>query len=384
MLFVLTLRCKSSRVFIQRLSSDYQECRPMRLNQNFTQVLSCTMLLMFGSSSLFGASAQTAPTTANRALQPLLLRQCPVRFTVGETDPASIASRKQQLQAAQLVGNPGGGMLNGLGDIYRALGRYDEAIQAYQQSIAAAQAIDAPLLEAASLGGLSHTYVELGDYAQAATATERSLQLRRAANSPGLEALALNNRGIVNTLQGQFVPANENFQQGLALVPSLPFLRGNLGNLQYVTQGPTAALATYAQLPETLAPENKMALMNNRGLAYQALGQTTQAMQAYDAALTALTPTSNLSNTGCQWRILSNRGRLLAQQGKRVEAIAAYQQATTITTKIWQDAVSKLPLPQQQAYRRVIRPIYQEAAIGLIEQGQWFEAQALLSQIQPR
>jgi tetratricopeptide (TPR) repeat protein len=357
----------------------------MRLRLNVTQVLGYTALCFAGLNSGLLALAQPPVPQSNRVLQPVLLRQCPIRWPAGETSAATIQSLQQEVKSAQLSGNQSlaGSRLNSLGDIYRVLGRYDEAVQAFQQSIAAAEAIDAPLLAAASWGGLSHTYVELGDYAKAETGFGRSLQLRKAANSPGLEALALNNRGIVRTLQGQFEPANADYQQGLTLISATTapgtWMRLNRGNVQYFTQGATVALATYDQVPvTTLDVANKAALLNNRGLAYQALGQFDQALQAYDAALKTLGSTSN---TSCQWRTLSNRGRLLAQQGKFVEAVAAYQQATTITTQIWQGSVVKLSPQQQKSYRHVIRPIYQELALLLIQQGKWLEAQTLLMQI---
>jgi tetratricopeptide (TPR) repeat protein len=353
----------------------------MRLRLNVTQVLGYTALCFAGLNSGLLALAQPPAPQSNRLLQPTLLRQCPIRWPAGETSAAAIQGLQQQVKSAQLSGNQSlaGSRLNSLGDIYRVLGRYDEAIQAFQQSIAAAEAIDAPLLAAASWGGLSHTYVELGDYAKAETGFGRSLQLRKAANSPSLEALALNNRGIVRTLQGQFELANADYQQGLTLTSPGAWMRLNRGNVQYFTQGAAVALASYDQVPvTTLDVVNKAALMNNRGLAYQALGQFDQALQAYDAALK---PLGSTSNTSCQWRTLSNRGRLLAQQGKFVEAVAAYQQATTITTQIWQGSVVKLSPQQQKSYRQVIRPIYQELALLLIQQGKWLEAQTLLMQI---
>jgi tetratricopeptide (TPR) repeat protein len=315
-----------------------------------------------------------------------LQRQCPFRFPSTQNDTATIQALQKQLQTAQQTGDKGrvAGILNRLGDIYRVIGRYDESLKAFEQSIAAAIEIKAPLVEAASLGGISHVYMELGDYAEAATVTERSFQLRKGFR--GLESLALNNLVITKTMQGEFAVANSYLAAGLALMAqnspqTAPknWLIGNQGNLEYVTKGASVALAHYDQISlGQLDRPNASALLNNRGLVYQSQEKFDLALQSYDAALKQLEPTNN---TGCQWKTLSNRGRLLAQQGQTAAAIASYQQAIAITTKIWRDSVVNLPPKQQKAYRQIIYPIYQELATLWINQGKFAEADAVFADL---
>jgi tetratricopeptide (TPR) repeat protein len=121
---------------------------------------------------------------------------------------------------------------------------------------------------------------------------------------------------------------------------------------------------------------NEGGLLNNRGLAYQAVGKFDLALQSYDLALQKLDRPNHRS---CQWKTLSNRGRLLARQGQLAEAIVTYRKATDITSKIWQDSILKLSPEQRASYRKIIRPIYVELAALLIGEGKFAEAELLLA-----
>jgi tetratricopeptide (TPR) repeat protein len=367
----------------------------MQFQFNGQRLFSCTTLILMGVAGLAPVQAQTLlPTVTtpigatapqlSRTTQRVLLRQCPLRWPSTQNDATTIQSLQQQLQAFQKAGNKGsaGAILNQLSDIYRVLGRYDEALKAAQQSIDFAKVIDAPGLEAASLGSLVHIYVELGQYAPASVAAERSQQLRQGSS---LEALSLNNLGIVKTLQGQFTVANGHYLAGLALGSNASisgWIRANQGNIAYLTQGADRAIARYDQaLVPKSDPPNYGALMNNRGLVYQAQGKFDLALQSYDMALQAFVPSNN---TSCQWKTLSNRGRLLAQQGQTTAAIGSYQQAVAITTKIWQDSVAKLSPEQRKSYRQIIRPIYQELANLWANQGEFAKADAVFTDLEIR
>ncbi len=345
------------------------------------QVSVCTILLLLQASSAAPALAQ------QNTVQRIMQRQCPLRWPVSQTDEATVQDFQQQLKAAQRSGDSplAAAILNALGDIYRVTGHYNASLEAFQQSISLAKTIADPGTESASLGGISHTYVELGQYDQAAVASERSLQLRRVSN---LEVLALNNFGVITALQGRFTAAMGHYKAGLALVKnqdlkrhSVQWIKGNQGNTTYMTQGAAPAIAAYAQVKINAADRsNYGALLNNQALAYQALGQSSQALQHYDQALTYFVPTVE---TSCHWKTLSNRGRSLAQQGKTAEAIASYQQAVAITKEIWQDSGTPLSPNQQKSYLQVIWPIYEELAGLLIAQGQLTEAQRLLNTLTP-
>ncbi len=364
----------------------------MPFNRLFRR-LTCFTLFLLGSSQLSQvATAQSVPPVSqplSQRTQRAVLRQCPFRFPTNQTSPAVILSLQQQIAAAQTAGDLAqvAGLLNQLGNIYLVLGQYDLSIQAYQRSIDLARSTQSLGTEAASLGGLGHSNVELGQYVQATAQFNRSFQIRQSLNAISLTSLSLNNLGIVSNLQGKFSVADNYYQQGLTLVRSndpaqtsfpSPLLQGNQGNTQFFTQNAVVATATYDRLLalRALDVSNEGALLNNRGLAYQAVGKLDLALQSYDLALQKLEPPNNRS---CQWKTLSNRGRLLVQQGQSAAAIVAYRKATDITTQIWRDSILKLSPEQRASYRKMIRPIYTEFAVLLIGQGKFEEADLLLA-----
>jgi tetratricopeptide (TPR) repeat protein len=360
----------------------------MRSSSIFNQITAYVTLLLLGSGHFFQANAQTSPIL-NQKTQKALLRQCPFRFPSNDNSAATVQSIQQKIATAQTEDklDQASSLLNQLGDIYRVLGQYDQSIQAYQQSINFAKSTQSLFTEAASLSGMSHTNVELGEYDQANVQLNQALQIRRSLNATYTESLTLNNLGVLFNLQGQFSIANDYYQQGLTIVrkndpnqKSLvnALLQGNQGNTQYFTESAVFASSTYDRILalQTFDISNQAALLNNRGLAYQAIGKFDLALQSYDLALKNLEIPNNRS---CQWKTLSNRGRLLVQQGQLEAAIVAYRKATDITSKIWRDSIVKLSPNQRISYRKLIRPIYRELAILLWSQGKFVEAEDLLA-----
>jgi tetratricopeptide (TPR) repeat protein len=341
-------------------------------------ITALTLLLSAHPGSMANAQSPGSPPAFNHTVQ-----QCPLRFAAAAHPAAEIPALQGQLKILQRQKKtlPAGNALNQLGDQYRVLGDYGQARSAYEQSIALAKAGRSPGLEAASLAGLSHVDLELGQPDRAQTGFEKSFQLRKTLKAPFLEALALNNLGLVQAAQGQFPQAAQSYQQGLKLAPPQfrwlqLLLIGNQGNQQFFAQTPTAALNTYnlaLQQPTVKTSGNYGPLMNNRGLAYQALGQTAPAWQAYDAALATFSPPNNVS---CQWKTLSNRASLLVQQGRTAEAISEYRRAIAVTTLIWRR--SGLSPADRQSYRAVILPVYAELAALLNQEGRSAEAEAVL------
>jgi tetratricopeptide (TPR) repeat protein len=346
----------------------------------------------FGLSHCCNANANTQPSPIlSQRIQQTLLQQCPFRFPSNQNSATTIQSVQQQISTARTAGklDEASSLLNQLGDIYRVLGQYDQSIQAYQQSINFAKSTQSSFVEAASLSGLSHTNVELGQYDQANVQLNQSLQIRRSLNATYTESLSLNNLGVLFTLTGQFSVADDYYQQGLAIVrkndpnqKSLVYglLQGNQGNTQYFIQSAIVASSTYDRILalKILDISNEAALLNNQGLAYQAIGKFDLALKSYDLALQNMAIPNNRS---CEWKTLSNRGRLLAQQGQSVAAIVSYRKATNITNQIWRDSILKLSSNQRASYYQLIKPIYRELAILLWSQGKFVEAEALLANL---
>jgi tetratricopeptide (TPR) repeat protein len=367
----------------------------MRWNLRFYSLMALTMLTISGSGQLPTIAQQRPAITHTRNYSSddatsTIQRQCPLRFPAGETDTKAIADLQTQLADSRKTKDMAqtGNTLNILGNIYRDLGLYSQALKAYDESISIGQSTKSVGLEAASLAGRAYTELELGQYDQAIAGFEQALKLRRTMKFPPLEILTLNNLGIAYAAQGNFQKAQAAYQQGLTIAtqdakakPMLftQWLRWNQANLKFVTNGEVADFAGdrpgFAPI-QKLDRTNYGALMNNLALVYEAEGNPDEALKTYAYALQAFVPTGNFS---CQWTVLRNQGRLLAQQGQTEPAIAAYYEAIGVTFRVLQD--SELAAPEKAGYQQVVAPLYQELAALLKRLGRDSEAQAVLKKV---
>lgn len=354
----------------------------MRWNLRFQSLIALTMLTIVGSCPI-RAIAQDTPATISQ-------RQCPLRFPAGATDTTAIADLQQRLADARKTKDmaQAGNTLNVLGNIYRDLGLYSQALKTYDESIGIGKSTKSVGLEAASIAGRAYTELELGQYASAIAGFEQALKLRSTLNFPPLEALTLNNLGIAYAAQGNSQMAQSAYQRGITIATQDPkakpmlftqWLRWNQANLKFVTNGD---VADFAGDRPGFAPINQLdrtnygALMNNLALAYETEGNVDEALKTYGYALQSFVPTGNFS---CQWTVLRNQGRLLAQQGQTEPAIASYYEAIGVTFRVLQD--NALAAPEKAGYRQVVTPLYQELAALLKRLGRDSEAQTVLKKL---
>jgi tetratricopeptide (TPR) repeat protein len=339
------------------------------------------------------SSAQSANPRQQRLIQRQLQRQCTTWFSPSAAiySESTAAKSKQDLQTAQAKGDTRlvTRLAQSLGDQYLAAGRYTEATQSYQQAVTAANMTQQVANEIGSYSGIGNAYMGLGGYKKAETAYAKTIELTRSESGP--LNYRFNQLGMALTMQGRFGEANATYQQGLASSPSTgsikEFILANQGNVEFFTKSPAAAIAVYDRVLlanpslKTSTNAQSVILMNNRGLAYQAIGQVEPATEAYNTALAAL---SRNNNVDCRWQTLSNYGRLLAEQGKLADATTYYRQATDLTTKIWHESRQTISPEDLQAFRQMIRPVHQELVMLLVAQGKFSEVAAVLEPLSSR
>jgi tetratricopeptide (TPR) repeat protein len=357
----------------------------MRWNWRFQSLMALAMLTIGGSCAI-PTIAQDTPSKS------IGQRQCPLRYPAGDTSAAAIAELQAQLTAARKTKDMAavGNTLNFLGNIYRDLGLYSQALKVYDESIGIGKSIKSASLEAASIAGRAYTELELGQYDQAIAGFEQALKLRRTLNLPPLEGLTLNNLGIAYAATNQPQMAQAAYQQGIRMTTTdlkarpmvfTQWLRWNQANLKFATQGDAADFAPDRPgfvPPNKLDRTNYGAFLNNLALVYEADGRPDEALKIYGDALKAFVPTGNFS---CQRTAWLNQGRLLAQQGQTEAAIAAYYEAIGVTFRVLRD--SDLPSTEKASYRSMVTPIYQELAALLRRQGRDQDAQSVLQQLTP-
>ncbi len=140
--------------------------------------------------------------------------------------------------------------LNGLGNLYQALAKYDKAIEFHQQHLAIWQEFQERQGEGIALGNLGSAYLFLSEYAKAIEFLEQSLAIARELQDRHQEGTALVNLAIFYHHQGDYARAIEFSQQGLAIAREFQDRRlegaaiGNLG-LAYRAQKDYAKAREY-------------------------------------------------------------------------------------------------------------------------------------------
>jgi tetratricopeptide (TPR) repeat protein len=197
--------------------------------------------------------------------------------------------------------------LNGKGIALGNLGRYEEAIAAYD----AALAIQPDDHDALNNKGVA--LGNLGRYEEAIAAYDAALAIQPDKHE------ALYNKGVTLSYLGRYEEAIAAFDAALAIQPDLHealynkgIALGKLGRYEEAIAAFDAALAIQPDLHDAL---------NNKGIALGNLGRYEEAIAAYDAAL-AIQPDKHAA-----W---DNKGYAFATVGQFDEAIACFNQAVAI------------------------------------------------------
>lgn len=198
------------------------------------------------------------------------------------------------------------GRLN-LGNALADLGRWDEALAAFDQALARDPAFAPAQLRRGT------ALMALGRAAEALESFEAAAKLRPDS------AQILNSRGNARLSLGRHREALADFDQALALSPDYATARYNRG-VALMNLDDYAAALTAFDAALALAPDNVEAL-NNRSIALTELGRFEAALSTLDRAL-ALRPDDP--------QLLSNRGHALERLGRTEEALALWERALAI------------------------------------------------------
>jgi tetratricopeptide (TPR) repeat protein len=138
---------------------------------------------------------------------------------------------------------------NGLGNVYHALGRYEEAMAEFQW------AIELGPQNATPYNGLGLTYYNLGRHEEAAAAYQRAIELDPQYATPH------NNLGLVYAAQRRYEKAVAAYQRAIELDPQYATPHNNLG-LVYAAQGHHEKAVTAYQWALELVPRHAPAYFN--------------------------------------------------------------------------------------------------------------------------
>lgn len=169
--------------------------------------------------------------------------------------------------------------------------------------------------------------------------------------------------------------------QARQLTVAAPLQGVEAGRDRYRNGQFTAAIALWQEALEAFTAQgdrlNQAMVLNNLSLAYQDLGQWSEAEQAIASCLKLL-PTLNQATSVERLRVeaqaLNNQGRLQLAQGKTDSALTSWQQATKVYQQLKDtDAVTWSLLDQSKALRAL--GFYQQASQVLAQASQLLEAQ---------
>jgi tetratricopeptide (TPR) repeat protein len=187
------------------------------------------------------------------------------------------------------------------------LGRYEEAITAFDQ------AIDINPDDHAALYNKGVALDKLGRYEDAITAYDQALAIK-----PDKHA-AINNKGVALGKIGRYEDAIAAYDQALAIKPDKHAALYNKGIAFGKLDRYEEAITAFDQAID-INPDDHAALYN-KGFALDNLGRYEEAITAYDQAL-AINPDYR--------EALYNKGFALDNLGRYKEVLAAYDQALAI------------------------------------------------------
>jgi len=238
-----------------------------------------------GLSLLSGAGIEADPDQRIRALH----HYGDVLQALGRNDDALNAFREMLSRAYRLDQRARGGAAHGrIGRLYRDTGQLDDATKHLDAALLLfEEAVDERGI-ASTVDDIGKLYWLRGDYPRALEYTQRALSMRRTIGDRRSIALSLNNLGLVYQDSGQYKSALECFEQALSIRREIGDLVGvtitlnNLGTVSQDQREDRRALALFQEAFEVAketGDRNRIALvLTNLGETLNRLGDAEQAI----------------------------------------------------------------------------------------------------------
>ncbi|MHB9108461.1 MAG: tetratricopeptide repeat protein [Armatimonadota bacterium] len=227
--------------------------------------------------------------------------------------------------------------LNSLGGVLQRLGRFEEAVDAFQRSRAIAEELGDKRHLAMVLNSLGGVWQRLGRFEEAVDAFQRSRAIAEELGDQRSLAMVLNSLGGVLQRLGRFEEAVDAFQRSHDLLVKQGDSRGQamvLNSLGGVLQRLGRFEEAVEVFRKSAAIEEELG--NRRGLAMvlNSLGGVSQRLGRLQEAIKALRASAaiedSLGNRRGQAMVATALGKALLSQGQPEEAVAALTRAFDI------------------------------------------------------
>jgi len=224
--------------------------------------------------------------------------------------------------------------MSNLGLALTDLGRYEEALEWQERTVAASRELEYARGEAIAHGNLSTLLVNLGRYDEARPHMEKHLALAREVGYRQGEAIAHGNIGFFHLQRGRFEEALPHLRAHLELAGSIGYRSGEaraLGNLGFVS----CELGRYGDAREYfnrhLELSREVGFRDGEALALENLGSIAAVLGDTDAARERLEESLRITRETGSRRIegyvLHRLGDLARDRGEPEEAMRLYDEA---------------------------------------------------------
>jgi tetratricopeptide (TPR) repeat protein len=234
-----------------------------------------------------------------------------------------------------------GSALTLLGSAYRRLGRYQAALEQYEQALSIYRELGDRAGVATALRGIGGLQWRLGRYLEALDQLNEAVRVHREVGDLSGEAGVLNNLGIVYRRLGRYPQALEHYERALIVLRELGDPSGQAGTMNnlgivYLRLGRYGealglyrqALAIYQQRGDR---SGEGIALNNLGEAYERLRRYDDAVRHHVAALTIYREVGYRIGEGVA---LQGLGAVYGRLGQHPEALDCLRQAITIADEL--------------------------------------------------
>jgi CHAT domain-containing protein/Tfp pilus assembly protein PilF len=270
------------------------------------------------------------------------------------------------------------GTHSGIGIIYLRIGKYAQAIDAFQKALKIF-----PESSVAMNGlGLAHSY--LGEYDIALKHYSDALKIRKEANLFLPYAATLLNVGVVYERMAKYPQALNSYQHALTIFDRHQYPAGRISALNEIgkiynlrNQSNRALNSFQKALQISLEfpyPRGRGNALENIGLTYQTLGESAQALEFYYKTLAVRRSTGDREGEAF---VLAHIAETLDQKQDFELAIIFYKQSVSVYESIRTD-LRQLPSEQQASYTKTIEGSYRNLADLLLKRDRILEAQQVL------
>jgi tetratricopeptide (TPR) repeat protein len=231
--------------------------------------------------------------------------------------------------------------LGGLGEIHRAKGHFEQAIECFEEALEISCKIDDRRRVGLRRGNLGFTYYSLGDYEWALEHSKEALEIARETNDGLRIGIWLGNLGLIYQARGQIQQALECLEEALAVTRTigdrrfegiwlgkLGFAYQVLGQIEHAIECFKNALTIAERIGHRWA---ERVWRGRLAVAHLVLGQPEKAIELLEATLST---TRQIGDRRTEGFCLGHLGDAYRDKGQFEQAIEFYEEALDINQKI--------------------------------------------------